>query len=375
MKVQLFGSPNEKHGVENEKNFLILGDNLLVTKLLQRSLLGKVKCIYLDPPYNNQEDYRHFNDCLNHDEWLEFITERLKILKPLLSDDGSIWISIDDREAHYLKVAADSVFGRENFITTIIWQQRTTRENRRSFSVNHEYLLVYAKDPRIFKTRRNLLTPSPEYYSRYKNPDSDHRGPWQSVSATAQDGHATKSQYYALKAPNGKIHYPPKGRVWVYTQEKMNSEIEAGRIWFGKSGCGVPRIKKYLSQSSLGLTPDTLWLASEVGTSDKAKKQLLKLFPDTPLFDTPKPEDLISRIIQIATDVGELVLDPFLGSGTTAAVAHKMRRNYIGIELNPNLIKLTSDRLKLVINGDKSGCSRKVGWSDGGGFEVFGVVD
>lgn len=246
LKAQLVGFPNRKYGAESGNNFLIQGDNLLVTKLLQKSLLGKVRCIYLDPPYNNQETYRHFNDSLNHDEWIEFITERLKELKPLLSDDGSIWISIDDREAHYLKVAADSVFGRENFITTIIWQQRTTRENRRSFSVSHEYLFVYAKDPRTFRTRRNLLTPDPSYYSRYKNPDSDPKGPWQSVSANAQDGHATKSQYYALQAPNGKIHYPPKGRVWVYTQEKMMAEIEAGRIWFGKSGFAVPRIKKYL---------------------------------------------------------------------------------------------------------------------------------
>lgn len=360
-------------GLES-KNALFLGDNLNIMLLLLQKFEGKVRCVYLDPPYNNQEKYRHYDDTMKHDEWLEFIVERLKVIKSLLSNDGSVWISIDDREAHYLKVAADAVFGRENFITTIIWQQRTTRENRRAFSVSHEYLLVYAKDMKVFRTRRNLLPQSEEFYSRYRNPDSDPRGPWQSVSANVQDGHATKSQYYPITAPNGKVHYPPKGRVWVYNKEKMESEINSGRIWFGKSGNGVPRIKSYLSNAKPGRTPDTIWLASEVGTTDLAKKQLLKMFPDVPLFDTPKPEKLISKILEIATDPGEIVLDPFSGSGTTLAVAHKLGRNYIGIEINPELINLSLKRLKDAITCNNSGASKKTrGFSNYNFFTYEGI--
>ena len=255
------------------------------------------------------------------------------------------------------------MFGRHNFVTTIVWQQRTTRENRRAFSVNHEYLLVYAKNSDIFRRHRNLLPPTSELYSRYKNPDSDPNGPWQSVSANVQDGHATSSQYYPIVGPNGKVHYPPKGRVWVYNKNKMESEMRSGHIWFGKNGNGVPRIKRYLSEVKLGRTPDTVWLASDVGTTDMAKKQLIKTFPNDPLFDTPKPENLISRILEIATNPGDMVLDPFLGSGTTVAVAHKMCRSYIGIEINPDLIRLSQERLQSVIDGNKCDGFTKYGSS------------
>lgn len=366
--------PAKNFGEFESKNALFLGDNLSIMLLLLQKFKGKVKCVYLDPPYNNQEKYRHYDDTMKHDEWLDFLVKRLKVIKTLLSDDGSVWISIDDREAHYLKVAADAVFGRDNFVTTIVWQQRTTRENRRAFSVSHEYLLVYAKDLHSFRSHRNLLPPTGEFYSRYKNPDSDPRGPWQSVSANVQDGHATKSQYYSLVAPNGKVHYPPKGRVWVYNKKKMEFEVNSGRIWFGKNGNGVPRVKSYLSDAKLGRTPDTIWLASEVGTTDKAKKQLLKMFPNVPLFDTPKPESLISRILEIATNPGDMVLDPFLGSGTTIAVAQKMGRNCIGIEINSDLIRLSLERLQSVIDGNKSGSSTKASSSSVFNFYIYRVI-
>jgi adenine-specific DNA-methyltransferase len=211
--------------------------------------------------------------------------------------------------------------------------------------------------------------------ARYRNPDEDPRGPWQSVSANVQDGHATSSQYYALVAPNGTTHNPPKGRCWIYNREKMEAEIRAGNVWFGKSGNGIPRLKRFLSAARLGLTPQTLWRAEEVGTTDEAKKQLLKMFPTSPLFDTPKPEGLISRIIQIATNEGDIVLDPFLGSGTTVAVAHKLRRSYIGIEQNPGAMSLSLRRLRLVIDGEMSGRSAQVGWVGGGGFESYRASD
>jgi len=363
--------PVQSYGQPVGANAVILGENLETLTELHRHAKGSIRCVYLDPPYNNQENYRHYNDVLNHEDWLEMVVQRLEVVRPLLTSDGSVWISIDDREAHYLKVAADRVFGRENFLATVVWQQRTTRENRRAFSVSHEYLLVYAADPGVFRIRRNRLAVGPGILERYQNPDSDPRGPWQSVSANAQDGHATPSQYYPLIAPNGTIHNPPKGRAWVYTRARMEQEIRAGNVWFGATGNGVPRLKRFLANAKLGLTPETLWRAEEVGTSDEAKKHLLKMFPHHLLFDTPKPERLLARILQIATDEGDTVLDPFLGSGTTAAVAHKMRRSYIGIERNPDALNLSLRRLRSVVDGDESGCSIQVGWEGGGGFEAF----
>ncbi len=363
--------PDQSYGHSENGNVLIHGENLKVLRQLQQYFGGAIRCVYLDPPYNNQEKYRHYHDDRSHEDWLGMIIERLEAIKPLLSPDGSMWISIDDREVHYLKVAADRVFGRDNFISTVIWEQRTTRENRRAFSHSHEYLLVYATQPRIFRASRNLLSVGPALMARYRNPDGDPRGPWQSVSATAQEGHATPSQYYELVAPNGTIHHPPKGRCWIYNREKMEREIRAGNIWLGKSGNGIPRLKQFLSTARLGLTPQTLWRAEEVGTTDEAKKQLLNMFPAAPLFDTPKPEGLISRVIQIATDEGDLVLDPFLGSGTTAAVAHKLRRSYIGIEQNTGAMSLSLKRLRLVVDGEMNGCSEQVGWAGGGGFASY----
>ena len=334
-------------GATPREDLLILGDNLPALHRLGRVAPRSVRCAYLDPPYNNRESYRHFSDDRSHDEWLKLIVERLTAIKPLLTDDGSVWISIDDREAHYLKVAADGVFGRDNFLTTIVWQQRTTRENRRAFSVNHEYILVYAADPKAFREGRNRLAPSAELLSRYRNPDNDPRGPWQSVSVNAQDGHATSAQYYELAAPNGRSYSLPKGRAWIFTRQRMEEEIRAGNIWFGKSGQGVPRRKRLLSMSKPGLTPETIWTASEVGTTDEAKKQLLAKFPRELLFDTPKPERLIARVIEIATRPGDLVLDPYLGSGTTAVVASRLGRRFVGIESNSAAMRLSRSRLGL----------------------------
>lgn len=361
------------YGEKSTGNILIHGENLTALTVLQDRLRGKIRCVYIDPPYNTQERYRHYTDMECHDKWLHMITQRLQIMKPLLSVDGSLWISIDDNEVHYLKVAADRIMGRENFITTIVWQQRTTRENRKSFSNNHEYILVYAANSRAFRESRNLLPPDQVLLSRYRNPDSDPRGPWQSISANVQDGHATASQFYDLTSPNGKVHHLPEGRCWVYTQEKMQAEISAGNIWFGKTGNGVPRIKRFLDKSTIGLNPETLWWANDVGTNDHAKKQMIQMFPSEPVFDTPKPEGLILRIFQIATQPGDLVLDAFLGSGTTAAVAHKLDRKYIGIEQGAHAVTHCAKRLRMVVDGDSCGISSSVGWTGGGGFDFFQI--
>ena len=349
---------------------LIQGDNIAVLHTLRGTLDGKIRCIYIDPPYNNQERYRHYVDSRRHDRWIDMLRTQLTTLKPLLASNGSLWISIDDTELHYLKVLADDIMGRPNYVATIVWQHRTTRENRRAFSNNHEYLLLYAKDPKQFRASRNLLPATHDLLDRYRNSDGDPRGPWQSISANVQDGHATTAQHYGLVAPNGKIHYPPEGRCWMYTEKRMISEVKSGNIWFGRDGNGVPRIKKFLD-GKIGLTPETLWMSSDVGTTHDAKKQLLQLFPDDLVFDTPKPESLLSRILEISTDPGDTVLDTFLGSGTTAAVAHKLGRFYIGIEEGEHARTLCAKRLKIVVEGDRTGTSTAKGWAGGGGFEFF----
>lgn len=355
----------------NSNNAIIQGDNRTVLDLLKLRYEGKIRCAYIDPPYNNQERYSHYTDDQDHLTWLTSVVECVEKIKPLLRLDGSIWISIDDRQVHYLKVALDEVFGRANFVTTIVWEQRSTRENRKVFSNNHEYILVYAADFREFKAKRGLLDWNNEVLSRFKNPDNDPRGAWQSVSANVQAGHATKSQFYDIIAPNGQRHSPPIGRCWVYSEIRMKHEIANNNVWFGKQGKSVPRLKRFLSDSRRGFTPHTLWPATEVGTNDQAKKHVLELFPSQPVFDTPKPESLIRRILSIASEPGDLVLDAYLGSGTTAAVAHKMDRQYIGIEKGDHAVTLCVDRIRKVIAGEKGGVSTEVNWKGGGAFQFY----
>jgi adenine-specific DNA-methyltransferase len=354
-------------------NYLMQGDNLSLLKLLNNHLSRSIKCIYLDPPYNNGESYKHYYDSMDHKEWINSLKNRLSEMKSLLTEDGSVWISIDDSELHYLKVAADEVFERSNFITTIVWERRTTRDNRVAFSKNHEYILVYAKNFAHWCKSRNSLPLPEDVKNRYKNPDNDHRGNWQSVSANVQAGHAVPQQFYTIQAPNGKLHNPPKGRCWVYTKEKMQDEIKNNNVWFGKTGNSVPRLKRFLRDRKEGITPETLWRAEEVGTTSIAKKQLLALFKKTTLFDTPKPEQLIYRILKISTNEGDLILDPYLGSGTTTAVAHKMHRKYIGIEIGDHIKSHCVPRMRSVIKGEKGGISQDLNWGGGGGFEFFSI--
>jgi adenine-specific DNA-methyltransferase len=299
--------------------------------------------------------------------------DRLELIRRLLSVDGSLWITIDDNECHYLKVLCDEVFGRHNFVANVIWEKRTSRENRRVFSFNHDHILVYAKEKTRFEQVRNPLGLSDEVLSRYKNPDNDHRGPWQSVSANAQAGHGTATQFYSLRLPSGRTIDPPKGRCWLYTREKMQREVEAGNIWFGADGDNTPRVKKFLRENEeRGLTPETIWPASEVGTNDDAKKGLLQLLPDVSVFDNPKPEGVIERVFHIATNPGDLVLDSFAGSGTSGAVAHKMGRRWIMVELGEHCHTHIIPRLHKVIDGeDEGGITKAVEWKGGGGFRYY----
>ncbi len=354
-------------------NRLIFGDNLLALKALEQEFAGKVKCVFIDPPYNTGSAFEHYDDGLEHSVWLSMMRDRLEIIHRLLSDDGSLWITIDDNEAHYLKVMCDEIFGRANFVATIIWEKRTTRENRRVFSFKHDFVVVFAKQKFAFESIRNPLPLNDTVLARYKNPDNDPRGPWQSVSANAQAGHGTASQFYTLVAPNGRHHNPPAGTCWRYSQIKMQEEVQKGNIWFGKDGNGVPRIKKFLRDSEdSGLTPETIWYASDVGTNDEAKKGAFALQLDAPVFDNPKPERLLARVIDISTSPGDLVLDSFAGSGTTGAVAHKMGRRWIMVELGEHCHTHIIPRLRKVIAGDDpGGVTKAVNWRGGGGFRYY----
>lgn len=353
-------------------NMLVKGDNLLALKALEQDYAGKVKCVFIDPPYNTGSAFEHYDDGLEHSLWLSLMRQRLELLRTLLTDNGSLWITIDDNEAHYLKVLCDEVFGRRNFVATIIWEKRKSRENRRAFSFKHDHILVYAVDKFAFEKQRNALPLNNDVLNRYKNPDSDDRGPWQSVAITAQAGHGTASQFYQITTPSGRVIDPPPGNCWRFTKPRLDQLIVEGRIYFGASGNNVPRQKKFLSESEdAGLTPETIWYADDVSTNDLAKRHSNELFNGNG-FDNPKPEELISRIVQIATKQGDVVLDSFAGSGTTGAVAHKMGRRWIMVEIGDHADTHIVPRLGKVIDGDDAGgVTKAVGWEGGGGFRYY----
>lgn len=356
------------------QNMLIHGDNLLALKALESKFAGHVKCIYIDPPYNTGSAFEHYDDNLEHSQWLNLMRPRLEILWRLLSEDGSLWISIDDDEQAYMKVLCDELFGRSSFIASIIWQKRTSPDMRAVISDGHDYILVYAKDKELFKQERNRLPLSEEQRKSYKNPDNDPRGPWTSTDCTAQAGHGTAEQFYTLTTPAGRVIELPKSLCWRFTKERMEEEIAAGRIWLGKDGNGVPRKKTYLKDST-GVVPWTLWMNKEVGHNQEAKKENNALFGSDNAFDTPKPERLIQRIIHIASNPGDLVLDSFLGSGTTAAVAQKMERRWIGVEMGNHAYTHCKVRMDKVIAGeDPGGITKAQNWQGGGGYRFYEVA-
>lgn len=352
----------------NTDNWLIRGDNLEALKALLPFFAGRVKCIYIDPPYNTKSAFEHYDDNLEHSQWLSMIYPRLELLRELLAEDGSIWVSIDDNEAHYLKVVMDEVFGRGCFVASSVWQKRYSRENREAIGDAHEYVLIYAKDVSRFKSLRNLLPLGDKQRVLYKNPDGDSRGDWQSVSLLAQG--YRPNQMYEIVAPNGRTHFPPAGNCWKVVRPEYEKLVAENRVYFGKDGNGVPRRKEFL-ENAKGLVPWTWWPHEDVGHTDEAKKECNVLFGADVSFGTPKPERLIQRIFHIATNPGDLVLDSFLGSGTTAAVAHKMGRRWIGIEMGAHAETHCLPRLEKVVAGEPGGISAAAGWQGGGGFRYF----
>jgi adenine-specific DNA-methyltransferase len=353
---------------EPSENMLIQGDNLEALKALLPFYAGKVKCIYIDPPYNTRSAFEHYDDNLEHTKWLELIYPRLELLRDLLAEDGSIWVSIDDNEAHYLKVVMDEIFGRSSFIASNVWQKRYSRENREAIGDVHEYIFVYAKSPETFKKMRNLVPLTEAQAKIYKNPNQDPLGRWRAIPMTAQGWRP--NQMYEVITPTGIVHRPPEGRCWSMVESEYKKLLASGRVYFGKDGNAQPSIIRYLSEVD-GFVPWTWWSFDEVGHTDEAKKEILALFSGGELFGTPKPERLLNRILHIATNTGDLVLDSFLGSGTTSAVAHKMGRRYIGIEMGEHCITHCAPRLKKVVEGEQGGISEAVNWQGGGGFRFY----
>jgi len=296
---------------------------------------------------------------------------RLQILWKLLSPNGSLWISIDDDEMPYLRVLMDQVVGRDKFIAQNVWQKRYSRENREAIGDVHEYIIVYAKTPLSFKEQRNKVSLTEEQAKVYKNPNKDPKGRWRPIPITAQEGHATAEQFYEIVTPGGAIHKPPQGRCWGLAQKTFEKLREEGRIWFGKDGNSQPNMIRYLSEVE-GVVPWTWWPHDEVGHTDESKKEIHALFGKVEAFDTPKPERLLQRIIHIATNPGDLVLDSFAGSGTTGAVAHKMGRKWIMVELGDHCHTHIQPRLQKVCDGtDQGGVSKAVNWQGGGGFKYY----
>ena len=386
-----------QHDADNgSENMIIRGDNLEALKALLPRYEGRVKCIYIDPPYNTGEEGWIYNDNVNdprikkwlgevvgkegedltrHDKWLCMMYPRLKLLHKLLIEDGVIFISIDDNEQAHLKMLLDEIFGSKNFVSCFIWEKRKNRENRKIVSSRHDYILCYAKNLYLFPKIIKLLPMTQDALDRYKNPDNDPRGPWKSDPATAQAGHATQEQFYTLVAPNGKRHTLPNGRCWLYTQEVMKKAIDNGEIWFGESGNNVPRIKTYLAAKERGLTPESVWFAMDVSTNEAAKNELKQIFIGKDPFVTPKPHELIERIIQITSDTDSIILDSFAGSGTTAHAVLNMNkadgghRRFILVEMMDYADSITAERVKRVIQGYGEG--KKAVEGTGGSFSFY----
>ncbi len=362
-------APEHSAGDADSPNMLIQGDNLDALKALLPYYAGKVKCIYIDPPYNTRSAFSHYDDSLEHSLWLAMMVPRLE----LLAEDGSIWVSIDDNEGHYLKVIMDEVFGRGNFVANVIWQKKYAPANDAIWlSDNHDHILLFAKNKNHW--RPNKLPRSEKSNSAYKNPDNDPRGPWKAGDYTcAKSSEERPNLYYPIKQPvTGEDIWPKKTRVWAYGRDQYEEHVKNDLLWWGKKGTNrVPAFKRHLTTvADDGVVPQTIWLWNDVGHTQDGRKEQIALIGSDP-FGTSKPEKLMEQVIRIATTQGDLVLDSFLGSGTTAAVAHKMGRRYIGIEMGEHAITHCAPRLKKVIEGEQGGISESVNWQGGGGFRFY----
>lgn len=361
-------------------NILIHGDNLLALKALEQEYAGKVKCIYIDPPYNTGSAFAQYEDGLEHSIWLSLIRDRLQLLRTLLSQDGSLWIQLDDNEAHYCRVLADEMFGRANFVANIVWNKSyAVRSNAQFFSTAHEHILVYCKDRASFTPNKFGRTAKQE--ERYDNPDNDPRGVWQSVTMTISLVGGARGRQFAktgksenifeVTSPSGKKFLPPPNRCWSRNPKGFAALDADGRIWWGPNGDRAPRLKQFLREADEGVLPTTLWAdGEEFGLNQQGIREIRAL--SLPDFPTPKPEKLIRKVLELGSSPGDLVLDSFGGSGTTGAVAHKMGRRWIMVELGDHAYTHIVPRLKKVIEGDDpGGITEAVEWAGGGGFRYY----
>jgi adenine-specific DNA-methyltransferase len=361
------------HPLNSRSNVMALGDGMDVLEALTTDTSvfdGGIRLVYIDPPFNTQARFRQYRDSMNRSMWLSMMRDRLLAIRSLLADDASVWVHLDDAEVHRARAVMDEVFGEDAFVASVVWQTKTTRDSRAAFSPNHDTILVYAPSgPKKWKTSRNLLIKD---NAHLRNRDNDPRGPWTDAPFTAP-GYRS-AQHYDIITPAGQRLRPPRGRSWYATEPTYLDLLRDGRIWFPKGGEGSPRLKLFAHQLR-GLVPFTVWGPADTGTNDEAKRQLMAMFPDQEVFDTPKPESLLERIIHIATNPGELVVDIFGGSGTTAAVAHKMRRRWVVAERNAQtVLEFMLPRLRDVVNGaDHSGVSESTSWVGGGSFEIVHV--
>jgi adenine-specific DNA-methyltransferase len=353
-------------------NRLVFGDNLLALKALESEFTGKIKCICIDPPYNTGSAFEHYDDGIEHSLWLSLMRDRVEILRRLLTEDGTLWVFLDDNEVHYLKVMMDELFGRATFIASIAWRSGDAPNNdAKQLSIDHNTILVYSKAPGWLS---RPLPRTEDANAHYSNQDNDPNGPW--FSGNLSSPHPRKNLQFDIVSPTGH-HIKPPANGWRWSRESMEEKIASGEIVFAKEGTRLIR-KTYLKNQK-GLAPSSLWdNIEETGHNRQAKYELKKLFPDTltsELFATPKPERVIQRILTIATDKGDWVLDSFAGSGTTGAVAHKMSRRWIMVELGEHCHTHIIPRLTKVIDGaDPGGVTQAVGWNGGGGFRYFSLA-
>jgi len=373
----------DKNGTIKE-NLIIKGNNLLALHTLKKQFRGKVKLIYIDPPYNTGSDSFGYNDSFNHSSWLTFMKNRLEAGRELLRDDGSIWINIGDEESHYLKVLSDEIF-QGGFIANVLWQKRTSPDARLYLGDAHDHILVYAKNEKEFRSSCNPIPLTEDQKKDFSNPDNDRKGPWVSTDFTASG--YRPNQMYKIKTPAGKIYKPPPRKCWSKIEKGYLKLKEQGRMWFGVNGDAMPRRKTYLSESK-GITPWTWWQNKDVGHNQEAKHESIALFGNLQPFSTPKPERLLLRIINIGSNEGDIVLDFFSGSSTTAAVAHKTKRQFVTIEQMDYIDEFTIGRVKKVIGEktkkdstmfegleyDTGGISESVNWQGGGDFIYFELM-
>jgi adenine-specific DNA-methyltransferase len=350
-------------------NRVIFGDNLLALKALEQDLAGKVKCIFIDPPYNTGSAFEHYDDGIEHSLWLTMMRDRLELLHDLLMPDGSIWVSIDDNEVHYLKVIMDECFGRSNFLGNVVWQSKDTPgNNTRGLAQTHNHILAYQRTDAF---QPNLLARGDRQLANYSNPDNDPRGPWLGTPLTRAE--VRPRDVYPLTNFAGRQVMPPRGSSWRRPPDKLRDLEQDSRVYWGKQGDGdFPMEKKFLSEMKEGMANQTWWPYEFAGSTRNASAEMKGLFEGTKAFETPKPERLGFRILGLATNPGDLVLDSFAGSGTTGAVAHKMGRRFVLVELGEHCHTHILPRLRKVVDGDDpGGITEAVSWKGGGGFRYY----